>query len=61
MCYYSLRDAIYNNDVINNDRDITAPAALKKHLRELLYFKPSVQVPACATQPEKKDRLFKRL
>lgn len=35
-----------------------APAAFKKHLRELLYFKPSVQVQASTTQLEKrKDSL----
>lgn len=27
---------------------------LKKHLRELLYFKPPVQVRASASQPERK-------
>lgn len=50
MGYYSLRDPIHNNDVINNGHDIMAPAAFKKHLRELLYFKSSVQVQASTTQ-----------
>lgn len=58
MGYYSLRDPIHNNDVINNGHDIVAPAAFKKHLRELLYFKPSVQVQTSSAQPEKKDGVF---
>lgn len=58
MGYYSLRDPIHNNDVINNGHHIVAPAAFKKHLREVLYLKPSVQVQALATQLEKrKDSL----
>lgn len=61
MGYYSLRDPLHSNDVINNGHYITAPAAFKKHLRELLYFKPSVQVRASTTQLEKKDRVLKRL
>lgn len=52
MPYYSLRYPIHSNDVINNGHDIMAPAAFKKHLRELLYFKPSVQVQASTTQLE---------
>lgn len=58
MGYYSLRDLIHNNDVINNGRDITLSAAFKKHLRESLYFKSLVRAQASATQLEKKD--FKR-
>lgn len=36
--------------------DIMAPAAFKKHLRELLYFKSSVQVQGSPTQLEKKGQ-----
>lgn len=46
MPYYLLRYPIHSNDVINNSHDIMAPAAFKKHVRELLYFKQSVQVQA---------------
>lgn len=55
MPYYSLRYTIHSNDVINNGHDIIAPAAFKKHLRELLYFKPSVQVQSSTTQPEQES------
>lgn len=37
MGYYSWRDPIHNNDIINNGHDTTAPAAFKKHLMELLF------------------------
>ena len=56
MGYYSLRGPIHSNDVINNGCDIMTPAAFKKHLRELLYFKPSVQVQASTSQLEKKGQ-----
>lgn len=59
MGYYSLRYPIHNNDVINNGHEIMAPAAFKKHLRELLYFKSSVQVQASATQLEKRTESLK--
>ena len=59
MGYYSLRDPIHYNDVINNGHDITALAAFKKHLRELLYFKSSVQVQASTAQLEKRTESLK--
>ena len=59
MGYYSPRDPIHNNDVINNGHHIMAPAAFKKHLRELLYFKPSVQVQASTAQLEKRTESLK--
>lgn len=59
MGYYSLRDLIHSNDVINNGHDIMALAAFKKHLRELLYLKSSAQAQASTSQLEKKDRVFK--
>ena len=61
MGYYSLRDPIHNNDVINNGHDIAALAAFKKHLRELLFFffKSSVQLQALATHLEKRTVLKK--
>lgn len=37
MGYYSWRDPIHNNDIINNGHDTIAPAAFKKHLMELLF------------------------
>ena len=54
MGYYSLKDPIHNNDVINNGCDTTAPAAFKKHLGELHFFESSVQVQASASRMEKR-------
>lgn len=55
MGYNSLRDPIHNNNVINNGHDIMAPAAFKKLLREILYFKSSVQASTNSTEQKRTE------
>lgn len=59
MAYYSLKDPIYNNDVINKEHNLMAHAVFrrKKLSKSLFFLRSSVQVQAFIIQAEKRTSL----
>lgn len=57
--YYSLRDPIHNNDIINNGHNVMAHAIFKKIFKTITFFLINGSCPALTAQLENRDKSLK--